>query len=97
MAGWTDAANAGGNGGKGGDVILVSSAAVWDFSNLQHHLVKPCPCVIIIKSHVVAAYSFISPDGLLKVQRVIDDVCVCYQCIQPHVLLEKPTTRLRID
>ncbi|CAM6019348.1 unnamed protein product [Sphagnum balticum] len=28
----------GGNGGKGGDVILVSSAAVWDFSNLQHHL-----------------------------------------------------------
>lgn len=77
MAGWTDAANAGGNGGKGGDVILVSSAAVWDFSNLQHHLVKPCPCVIIIKSRVVAAYSFIFPDGLLKVQRVIDDVCVC--------------------
>ncbi|CAM6129191.1 unnamed protein product [Calypogeia fissa] len=28
----------GGNGGSGGDVILVSSAAVWDFSNLQHHL-----------------------------------------------------------
>jgi len=48
MAGWTDAANAGGNGGKGGDVILVSSAAVWDFSNLQHHLVKPCPCVIVL-------------------------------------------------
>ncbi|BFI36665.1 hypothetical protein MARPO_0058s0072 [Marchantia polymorpha] len=28
----------GGNGGRGGDVILVSSAAVWDFSNLQHHM-----------------------------------------------------------
>ncbi|KAG0565866.1 hypothetical protein KC19_7G019100 [Ceratodon purpureus] len=28
----------GGNGGRGGDVILVSSAAEWDFSNLQHHL-----------------------------------------------------------
>ncbi|XP_008776794.1 probable GTP-binding protein OBGM, mitochondrial [Phoenix dactylifera] len=28
----------GGNGGRGGDVILECSAAVWDFSNLQHHL-----------------------------------------------------------
>jgi Obg family GTPase CgtA len=28
----------GGNGGSGGDVILISCAAVWDFSNLQHHL-----------------------------------------------------------
>lgn len=28
----------GGKGGKGGDVILESSAAVWDLSNLQHHL-----------------------------------------------------------
>jgi len=30
----------GGNGGRGGDVILECSAAVWDFSNLQHHLVS---------------------------------------------------------
>ncbi|XP_010926742.1 probable GTP-binding protein OBGM, mitochondrial [Elaeis guineensis] len=28
----------GGNGGRGGDVILECSAAVWDFSNLHHHL-----------------------------------------------------------
>ncbi|KAJ4964364.1 hypothetical protein NE237_024303 [Protea cynaroides] len=28
----------GGNGGRGGDVILECSAAVWDFSNLQHHV-----------------------------------------------------------
>ncbi|KAF3784496.1 putative GTP-binding protein [Nymphaea thermarum] len=28
---------AGGNGGKGGNVILVCSASVWDLSNLQHH------------------------------------------------------------
>ncbi|CAA6654971.1 unnamed protein product [Spirodela intermedia] len=28
----------GGNGGRGGDVVLESSASVWDFSNLQHHL-----------------------------------------------------------
>ncbi|KAJ6837034.1 putative GTP-binding protein OBGM, mitochondrial [Iris pallida] len=28
----------GGNGGRGGDVILECSAAVWDFSSLQHHL-----------------------------------------------------------
>lgn len=28
----------GGNGGRGGDVYLESSAALWDFSNLQHHL-----------------------------------------------------------
>lgn len=28
----------GGNGGRGGDVILECSAAVWDFGNLQHHL-----------------------------------------------------------
>lgn len=32
------AAPDGGKGGKGGDVILESSAAVWDLSNLQHHL-----------------------------------------------------------
>ncbi|KAG6484561.1 probable GTP-binding protein OBGM, mitochondrial [Zingiber officinale] len=28
----------GGNGGRGGDVILECSPSVWDFSNLQHHL-----------------------------------------------------------
>ncbi|WOL01355.1 putative GTP-binding protein OBGM, mitochondrial [Canna indica] len=28
----------GGNGGRGGDVILECSSSVWDFSNLQHHL-----------------------------------------------------------
>ncbi|KAF3781454.1 putative GTP-binding protein [Nymphaea thermarum] len=28
----------GGNGGKGGNVILECSASVWDLSNLQHHL-----------------------------------------------------------
>eukprot|EP01018_Ginkgo_biloba_P021587 Gb_39094 [translate_table: standard] len=32
------AAPDGGSGGKGGNVILESSAAVWDLSNLQHHL-----------------------------------------------------------
>ena len=26
----------GGNGGRGGDVILECSSAVWDFSGLQH-------------------------------------------------------------
>lgn len=30
----------GGNGGRGGDVILECSVAVWDLSNLQHHLVR---------------------------------------------------------
>lgn len=29
----------GGNGGRGGDVILECSPAVWDFSCLQHHVV----------------------------------------------------------
>ncbi|KAK6935866.1 GTP1/OBG domain [Dillenia turbinata] len=28
----------GGNGGRGGDVILECSPAVWDFSSLQHHV-----------------------------------------------------------
>ncbi|KAI9194140.1 hypothetical protein LWI28_003447 [Acer negundo] len=28
----------GGNGGRGGDVILECSPAVWDFSGLQHHI-----------------------------------------------------------
>ncbi|KAI0499617.1 hypothetical protein KFK09_017823 [Dendrobium nobile] len=28
----------GGNGGRGGDVYLECSAALWDFSNLQHHV-----------------------------------------------------------
>ncbi|CAI0454182.1 unnamed protein product [Linum tenue] len=28
----------GGNGGRGGDVILECSPAVWDFSGLQHHV-----------------------------------------------------------
>ena len=36
----------GGNGGKGGDVILECSPAVWDFSGLQHHLV----CVTIFNN-----------------------------------------------
>lgn len=31
--------NVGGNGGRGGDVILECSPRVWDFSGLQHHLV----------------------------------------------------------
>ena len=30
---------AGGNGGRGGDVILECSRSVWDFSGLQHHMV----------------------------------------------------------
>lgn len=30
----------GGNGGRGGDVILECSPAVWDFSSLQHHVVR---------------------------------------------------------
>jgi hypothetical protein len=29
----------GGNGGKGGDVILECSRSIWDFSGLQHHMV----------------------------------------------------------
>lgn len=29
----------GGNGGRGGDVILECSPTVWDFSGLQHHCV----------------------------------------------------------
>ena len=29
----------GGNGGRGGDVILECSPAVWDFSSVQHHIV----------------------------------------------------------
>ncbi|XP_022870519.1 probable GTP-binding protein OBGM, mitochondrial [Olea europaea var. sylvestris] len=28
----------GGNGGRGGDVVLECSATVWDFSGLQHHI-----------------------------------------------------------
>lgn len=31
--------NTGGNGGRGGDVVLECSATVWDFSSLQHHIV----------------------------------------------------------
>lgn len=31
--------NTGGNGGRGGDVILECSASIWDFSGLQHHVV----------------------------------------------------------
>lgn len=31
--------NVGGNGGRGGDVILECSPSVWDFRSLQHHLV----------------------------------------------------------
>ncbi|KAJ7980855.1 GTP-binding protein Obg/CgtA [Quillaja saponaria] len=30
----------GGNGGRGGDVILECSPTVWDFSGLQHHLIS---------------------------------------------------------
>lgn len=34
----------GGNGGRGGDVILECSPAVWDFSSLQHHVVYVVGC-----------------------------------------------------
>ncbi|CAN1282860.1 Probable GTP-binding protein OBGM, mitochondrial [Linum perenne] len=33
----------GGNGGRGGDVILECSPSVWDFSGLQHHVVCSAP------------------------------------------------------
>jgi len=33
----------GGNGGRGGDVILECSPTVWDFSGLQHHVVCNFP------------------------------------------------------
>lgn len=32
----------GGNGGRGGDVILQCTSAVWDFRGLQHHIVCIC-------------------------------------------------------
>ena len=32
--------NVGGNGGKGGDVILECSPTIWDLSGLQHHVVS---------------------------------------------------------
>jgi len=35
--------NVGGNGGRGGDVILECSPRVWDFSGLKRHLV--CTCI----------------------------------------------------
>lgn len=54
--------NAGGNGGRGGDVVLESSASVWDLSNLQHHLVRS-PVVGI--SRIVAC-----PDMFFDQRRV---------------------------
>lgn len=32
--------SSGGNGGRGGDVILECTHAVWDFSGLQPHVVS---------------------------------------------------------
>lgn len=32
--------DAGGDGGRGGDVILECSTALWDFSSLNHHIVR---------------------------------------------------------
>lgn len=40
--------NVGGNGGKGGDVILECSPTVWDFSGLQHHVVCNYPFLIFL-------------------------------------------------
>lgn len=41
----------GGNGGRGGDVILECSSAVWDFSGLQHHIVLN-PRITDIFNHI---------------------------------------------
>ncbi|KAJ7294645.1 hypothetical protein O6H91_Y243200 [Diphasiastrum complanatum] len=38
----------GGNGGKGGSVILECSAAIWDFSNLQHHVIVQVPVGTVV-------------------------------------------------
>lgn len=37
----------GGDGGRGGDVILECSATLWDFSSLQHHAVCTI-CVFLL-------------------------------------------------
>ncbi|RLN30062.1 putative GTP-binding protein OBGM, mitochondrial [Panicum miliaceum] len=38
----------GGNGGKGGDVILECSWSIWDFSGLQHHMIAQVPVGMVI-------------------------------------------------
>ncbi|KAJ7521940.1 hypothetical protein O6H91_19G076000 [Diphasiastrum complanatum] len=38
----------GGNGGKGGNIILECSSALWDFGNLQHHLILQVPVGTVI-------------------------------------------------
>ncbi|KMT09486.1 hypothetical protein BVRB_6g129560 [Beta vulgaris subsp. vulgaris] len=38
----------GGNGGRGGDVILQCTSAVWDFRGLQHHIVLQVPVGTVI-------------------------------------------------
>lgn len=42
--------NVGGNGGRGGDVILECSTAIWDFSGLQNHVVCYPPYLSLFSS-----------------------------------------------
>ncbi|KVI11272.1 GTP1/OBG domain-containing protein [Cynara cardunculus var. scolymus] len=45
----------GGNGGRGGDVILECSSTVWDLSSLQHHIVRRPSLIVANKVDEVGA------------------------------------------
>lgn len=49
--------NVGGNGGRGGDVILECSPSVWDFSGLQNHVVCDFFLFLFFLNNIVARWS----------------------------------------
>ncbi|GAY38099.1 hypothetical protein CUMW_034140 [Citrus unshiu] len=59
----------GGNGGRGGDVILECSPSVWDFRSLQHHLVCYSHLFVIVNNKLACQSSIEVIDSYAVLQR----------------------------
>lgn len=61
--------NVGGNGGRGGDVILECAPSVWDFRSLQHHLVCYSHLFVIVNNKLACQSSIEVIDSYAVLQR----------------------------
>ncbi|KAL6654429.1 hypothetical protein ACP70R_007894 [Stipagrostis hirtigluma subsp. patula] len=78
----------GGNGGKGGDVILECSRSIWDFSSLQHHMKAGRGAHGVSKNQI-------GTRGSDKIAQVpVGTVIHLVQGEHPSVAVNKPTRAL---
>uniref|UniRef100_A0A0E0MID4 Obg domain-containing protein n=1 Tax=Oryza punctata TaxID=4537 RepID=A0A0E0MID4_ORYPU len=78
----------GGNGGRGGDVILECSRSVWDFSGLQHHMKASRGANGVSKNQI-------GTRGSDKIAQVpVGTVIHLVEGEQPSLTVDKPTRAL---